>query len=366
MKIAITCGGTGGHFYPGLAIARELQSDDVVLLLSGIHSREQGEIAAKANVKSVLLPEMPSPSGVRKGLRFLRGLVLGYVKARRALKEFRPDAVLGMGSFASLPVTLAAKACGIPVFLHDGNARIGRANRFLSRWATALGVAFPPVNGETSRCETIVCGMPVRPELEANAAMTKDEAFAKLNEIFNVSFTKDRPLLLVFGGSQGALAINESVPTALRLAGRDDIQGADLTGAGKMEAVSAAYAGLANPAVIRERSQDMDVLMRAASLAVSRSGGSTVAELAVFGLPAILIPYPYAAEGHQRDNANYFTNAGGGMTVDQDDVSPEKMAELISGLLCDSERLAKCAASALAAAKPRAGRRFLEEISNRI
>ena len=194
--LAITCGGTGGHFYPGLSIARVFQRQDgeVLLLLSGVNSEKQREIAESYGVPAVVLPRMPSPKHARQ---FAAGLAGGVTGAYRELGKFRPQALLGMGSFASFPAIFAARLRGIPCFLHDGNARIGKANRLLSRQAKVLATAFPPVNGGNSKAKrTVVTGMPVRPELEAEAGISKEEAVAGLNRAFDAGLKPDLPTVL--------------------------------------------------------------------------------------------------------------------------------------------------------------------------
>lgn len=238
-KLAITCGGTGGHFYPGLSIARAQQErgGEVLLLLSGVNSLRQREIAESYRVPAEVLPQMPSPRGIGSAARFLRGLAGGTLLAGRSLAGFRPQAVLGMGSFASLPALLAAKFRGIPVYLHDGNARIGKANRLLSRCARFLGTAFPAVNADRCRCEVGTIGMPVRPELEAMAGVGRDRAVAGLNRLFGSNLVPELPVILIFGGSQGASIFNSVLPRALNRLGRRDFQVLHLSGPAKFDEV---------------------------------------------------------------------------------------------------------------------------------
>ena len=366
MKIVITCGGTGGHFFPGLAIARSVDNSEVKLLLSGIHSVEQAAIAGKFGISAVELPEMPSPGSLKKFFRFFYGLTRGFFIARRELKKFVPDAVIGMGSFASLPVALAARSLHIPLFLHDGNARIGKANRVLSRFAKALGAGFPPVNGNACRCEIVDCGMPVRPELVSGSALSKAQAIEKLNEITGYGFTPDKPLLLVFGGSQGALAINSTLPAAVAGCAVKDLQIVHLTGRGKLEECQKFYQASGVKACLLETSGDMDVMLSAADVVVSRSGGSSVAELALFGKAALLIPYPYAAEHHQDDNAAFFCNSGAGKMILQSLLTAEKIADFLNTVFLHPEIREDMANRAAQLARPCAAQDFLAAIEKRI
>ena len=177
-RLAVTCGGTGGHFYPGLSIAVEAErlGIKVLMLLSGINSASQSEQSRKAGIETVVLPHMPHPGSPAATLRFIRGSVGGYFRASRELKRFAPQALLGMGSFAMTPVLLAAKRRGVPVFLHDGNTVIGKANRWASRIARIVGCAYPPVNGGAVKCPYELVGMPVRRALRECSGITKTEA----------------------------------------------------------------------------------------------------------------------------------------------------------------------------------------------
>lgn len=362
MKIVISCGGTGGHFFPGLALAREAGKENARLLLSGIHAENQKAIAEKYEIPAVALP--PMPVWKRHFFRFLGGLVKGYATARKTMKSDRPDAVIGMGSFASLPILLAAKNLHIPVFLHDGNARIGKANRILSRCAKMLGIAFPAVNH--CSCPVYECGMPVRQELIVQAEMTRLDALAKIKELFGTDFSADAPILLVFGGSQGAAAINAALPVALQKYGRSDIQIIHLTGVGKLDAAREAYQDLPNCRLLLETTSEMGALLAAADLVVSRSGGSTVAELALFGKPAVLIPYPYAAEGHQTDNARYYEKGGAASVLLQSDLSADVLLALLKCYLDDESKRKSASGCAKALGRPRAAADFLTAVAREI
>ena len=362
--LAITCGGTGGHFYPGLSIARAFQKQggEVLLLLSGVNSGKQREIAESCGVPAVVLPQMPSP---KHAGRFAAGLAGGVAGAYRELGKLRPQALLGMGSFASFPAILAARLRGIPCFLHDGNARIGKANRLLSRHAKVLASAFPPVNGGSSKAKrTIVTGMPVRPELEAEAGISKAEAVAGLNRAFGAGLKPDLPTVLIFGGSQGASVFNRIAPEALRSLEAARFQVLHLAGPDKLEEAREAYRNAEFPLLLLPASEKMELFLGAADLVLSRSGGSTVAELALFGKAAVLIPYPYAAEGHQADNARYLADADAAVLVENADFTVERAAGLFRDFLDAPEQWRRRAGRAKALAKPRAAEAMLAAISD--
>lgn len=368
-RLAITCGGTGGHFYPGLSVARALRGEggEALLLLSGVNAPRQKEIAESFGVPAVALPRMPSPRGIGSAFAFGCGALGGFGASLRELKRFRPQALLGMGSFTSLPPIVAAHWRKIPVFLHDGNARIGKANRFFSSRARLLATAFPACNADKCRCEVLVTGMPLRPELEAAAGISRGEAMAGLERLFGVKLEPGIPTILVFGGSQGAAIFNAAVPAALkRLEGRRRFQLLHLAGPGKLEETKRAYGDVAFPRLLLESSGRMELFLGAADLVVCRSGGSTVAELARFGKASVLIPYPFAAEHHQDDNARVLESAGAAELLPNAECSPERLEALFDRLFSAPEMLAEQGKRAAACAVPDAAGRLLAELTTRL
>jgi UDP-N-acetylglucosamine--N-acetylmuramyl-(pentapeptide) pyrophosphoryl-undecaprenol N-acetylglucosamine transferase len=363
-RLVITCGGTGGHFYPGLsiAVAAQQRGIEVRLLLSGVNAAVQSAIAEKAGIDTVVLPTMPHPGSLSGTWRFARGATGGLTKSLRHLRKFAPHAVLGMGSFAMTPVILAAKMHGIPVFLHDGNTVIGKANRMFSRIARAVGCAYPPVNAAGIRAPWELVGMPVRQALRQQAAITKHDAVAELNRHFPAEFVVDTPTVLVIGGSQGAASFNTILPETFKKLS-SPLQVMHLSGRGKREDTAAAYDGFGGKLLLLESSEHIEWFLGAADLVFTRSGGSTLAELTLFGKPAVLIPYPYAAENHQRHNAEWFAEIGGGKVIDNADLSPDRALEMLRIPL---EQWQLCAAASLAAARPDAAEKMLDLIENHI
>ncbi len=360
-RLAITCGGTGGHFYPGLGTARRAVALEIEcrLFLSGIHSARQRSISESCGINATALPVMPPPR--RNPLKFIAGLSSGFFRTCRDFKAFRPDALLAMGSFASLPAVLAAKVCGIPVFLHDGNAKIGKANRFLSRFAVFTATAFPAVNRNTLRCRYLETGMPLRPEIADNIPLPKTDAVDYINRRYNACFSHDIPVLLITGGSQGAAVFAEIMPAALKRF-QTGLQVIHLAGPGKEEQCVSAYIGCGLPKLILPYCERMDVLFSAADLVISRSGGSSVAELIRFGKAAVLIPYPSAAEAHQEFNARYLSDAGAAVTVLTDDFTEQAAANLLYRFTERREEFSGMGKKAAALYRPDASGRLLAEI----
>lgn len=337
-RLAISCGGTGGHFNPGLSIARTFKERGgrAVLLLGGIHAKAQTEAAARFGLESFPIASAPMPKCPVSALRFLAATAKGTMESRAAIKESGAQAVLAMGSFASLPPALAAKLSGVPFFLHDGNAKVGRANKFLSRFAEGVALSFPAVNAQSCRCPSTLTGMPVRPELLAKAGRaSKAEAVAWINSKWAVSFKPDVPTLLVFGGSLGADSINKRIPEAFDSMNLECLQVIRLCGPGKLEEARERLSKFKFQSLTLESCQEMDMLYSAADMVVCRAGGSTVSELAIFGKYAILIPFPYAADAHQDDNAAWLAAAGGATVLKEGELTAGRMAELLSSWLAD-------------------------------
>ena len=322
-KIVISCGGTGGHFYPGLSIAREFegQGGKALLMLSGIHAEAQMAIAASYGIEAVALAKMPRPSGISGLWGFLRGFLKGMKQSAQAYRAFAPNAYLSMGSFASLPTFIAAKRENLPIFLHDGNVRIGRANRKLSNHAGKLFAAYPPCNAEAVKTTVEISGMPLRPEL--GGRLSKAAAAAALNELYGWKLDPTLPTVLIMGGSQGARALNEASAGALKMLSDSRLQVIHLCGAKLYDETCELYGELPEGAYLLPESPNMRELYSIADLAVARAGGSTIAELLHFGIFGVLSPYPYAAEDHQADNARYMESLGAARVVPNAQVSPE-------------------------------------------
>lgn len=365
LRLAISCGGTGGHFYPGMSIAKILKSEGgkVLLLLSGVHAVRQKEIAEDNGIEAVALPDMPSPRKIKNIFKFIKGFLSGTVIAGRALTEHKIDVVLGMGSFTSLPPILAARKLKKEIYLHDGNARIGRANRYLSRYAKHLWSAFDAVNADKIKCDYSVIGMPIRPELTYGRRYTKEEAAAEINSRFGSSLSADVTTLLIFGGSQGAQKINTVLPDFLKTLPADRCQVIHLSGPGKLEETRKAYEGCNIRHLLLESSSEMQLMYGCADFVISRSGGSTVAEIAFFGKASLLIPYPFAAENHQFDNACFLQKSGGAIVLDNKDCSSERFAEILQGMLDSPETVAEMGRKAHSYHTHDAVREILDAIS---
>jgi UDP-N-acetylglucosamine--N-acetylmuramyl-(pentapeptide) pyrophosphoryl-undecaprenol N-acetylglucosamine transferase len=333
VSVVIACGGTGGHLFPGLAVAEELLRRDCrVTLMVSPKEIDQQAVASISGMGVVTLPAV----GLTRGgwLGFLSGFGKSYRLARRLFKLQRPDVVLAMGGFVSAPPIVAGKRCGAKTFLHESNSIPGRANRWLARWVDGAFVYFSTAAEQLRADRVEVVGMPVRPPFlqplgAAEARMT-------------LGLNPNAPLLLIMGGSQGASKINDlalAAVTPLRQAA-PDLQFMHLTGARDLEKVRAGYQGHNVPALVRAFFDDMSVALAAADVAVSRAGASSLAELAARQLPAVLIPYPTAADNHQHFNALAFLRSGAARMVQQETATPELLAREILDLLRDASKRA--------------------------
>jgi UDP-N-acetylglucosamine--N-acetylmuramyl-(pentapeptide) pyrophosphoryl-undecaprenol N-acetylglucosamine transferase len=327
--VAIACGGTGGHLFPGVAVGGALvaRGCNVALLVSP-KDVDQQAVRGLTGMDIITLPAVASTAGK---LAFLRGFVGSYRRARKLFAQRPPAAVIGMGGFTSAPPLLAGKRARAATFLHESNTIPGRANRWLARFVSRAFVYFPDA-AERLNCRAVeTVGMPVRPQFAPG-----DAAVARLA----LGLDPARPTLLVTGGSQGARGVNELVTRSLPAiaAAFPELQFIHLTGHDGFETVNAAYAAAKLRAIVRPFLADMHLAMIAADAAISRSGASSLAETAAMRLPSILVPYPIAADDHQRHNALAFVNTGAALLLEQRDASPEKLLSLLQRVFNPAEK----------------------------
>jgi UDP-N-acetylglucosamine--N-acetylmuramyl-(pentapeptide) pyrophosphoryl-undecaprenol N-acetylglucosamine transferase len=327
--VAIACGGTGGHLFPGVAVGEQLRlrGCDVTLMVSS-KDVDQQAIRSLSGMEIVTLPAVGLSRGGWMG--FLWGFWKSYRIARLHFRRRQPKCVLAMGGFISAPPVFAGRRCGANTFLHESNSIPGRANRWLAPWVDGAFVYFPPAAGRMRARRIEVAGMPVRPQF--HASLTPAEARQKLGLV------GDSPVLLVMGGSQGATKINElvlKVVPQLREA-VPDLQFMHLTGPGDLDKVRAGYAAQNVPAVVHAFFDEMGTVLAAADVAVSRAGASSLAELSARQVPAVLIPYPTAADNHQYFNARAFVQSGAAWMLQQDTATAGQLSGEILDLVRDT------------------------------
>ncbi len=354
MNALIACGGTGGHLFPGLAVGEALvaRGDRVMLVIS---EKEIDRIATAnlngmetAALPAIAMPPIYSPRIIPFGFKFLAALR----DAGTLINKFQPDVVLGMGGFTCAAPILAARKRGIPTFLHESNAIPGKANRWLARRVTEVFVGFEECADKFSPRATVT-GTPVRASL---VRIPKTEARQKLG------LDPDRFTVLVIGGSQGAQTLNRDVPEAIHTIdrafdlGHEELQGKwvtdyqktiqiiHLTGQADYEEVKRWYDIHGYRALVLAFCDQMDLAYSSADVAISRAGAAALTELAWFGIPSLLIPYPHAADHHQHRNAEVFTKACTAKVVNEDSAYagavPEHVLHKreISKFICDMQK----------------------------
>ena len=338
--IAIACGGTGGHLFPGLAVAEQLSRRGcrITLLVS---PREVDQLAVKsaAGMEVVRLPVVALQRGSR--LAFFYSFWKSWRLARKLFKTNPPHAVLAMGGFTSAPPVMAAKSLGIPTFLHESNTIPGRANRWLARVVNEAFVGFPQAVDRLRARKVTVTGTPVRPQFHPRDSQScRANLFGTANPEDSVRLLAEKAsaepqVVLVMGGSQGASGINEMVLSALPELKKRNVNWlwVHLTGPREAQKVEQAYANLGFKAVVRPFLAEMEVAMGAATVCISRAGASSLAELAAMRLPALLVPYPFATDDHQLHNARAFVESGAARLLEQREATPERVADLLVELV---------------------------------
>lgn len=325
VRVAIACGGTGGHLFPGLAVAEQLAGRGCVVTL--IISPKDVDQRAAENVSGMDVVTVPAVGLSRGGeMTFIRGFIQSYRATAKRFRSSPPQVALAMGGFTSAPPMLAARRTGAWTFLHESNTIPGRANRWLSRIVHRAFVGFPTAAGRLHNRNVTITGTPVRRHFQAREAT-----------ICRASLGLDpaRPVLLVMGGSQGASGINQLVLQSLPLlASRaPDWQWFHIAGPGEAVKVAHAYKGLRLKAVTHPFFAQMELALGAATVAVCRAGASSLAELAAMRVPAVLIPYPAATDNHQFHNARAFEATGAARLLEQKAATPEILIPLLSDLI---------------------------------
>lgn len=325
--VAIACGGTGGHLFPGLAVAGQIlaRGGSVTLLISPKEVDQQAVKSAQG-VEIITLPAVALQRGRR--LAFLRGFWQSWRAARKLFKFRRPDAVLAMGGFTSAPPVLAARGLGVKTFLHESNTIPGRANRWLARWVDHAFVGFPQTEPHLAARQVTCTGTPVRPQFQP-----RDAAMCRIA----LGLDASRPVMLVTGGSQGASGLNDLILATLPMLARHALQWQwlHLSGPQDTDKVRQAYQKISLPAMVHPFLAEMELALGAATACVSRAGASSLAELAAVRLPALLVPFPVAADKHQFYNARAFEATGAAHLVEQREATPEKVSGLLRGLVED-------------------------------
>lgn len=351
--IVIAGGGTGGHMFPGLACARVLEGRGHRTV---VVCDQRGARFVPEDVDCrVLIAGSPSGGAVKRLSGFAH-LGAGFAQALWLLRELRPVAVASFGSYACVPTALAAQAMRVPVLVHEQNALLGRANRLVAKRAAMVALSFEQIERvETVPAERrVVTGNPVRPEVAALFG-TPYEAPAAGGLL----------RVLVLGGSQGARVFSDLLPQAfatLPQSLRARLRLVQQCRPEDIERVTAAYASIGIEAELSTFFADAPMRMAASHLVVSRSGGSSVAELVALGRPSLLAPLPQSIEGDQRANAHVLAKAGAAIVLEGDDLTPAGFGARLCTCLDSPARLVDMAGAAASLARPDAARALAEAV----
>ncbi len=335
-RIAIACGGTGGHLFPGLSVAGELlaRGHEIKLIISSKPIDAQ-VVSKYPEFPSIPLSAIGWPGIGPKAVLFAWKLFKTQVECARLFKDWKPSAVLGMGGFTSAVPLLLASKLSVPSLIHESNAIPGKVTRQLAPHVGAVLVGFHECEKELPAARSCVfTGTPVRPGL---VGVDRGKACEQLG------LEPGRKTLLVMGGSQGAHGINEAVIQCLPSWGehRENWQFIHLTGSEDLAIVEYNYRREKFKAKVLEFCHDMAPVYSASDLALSRSGAGTLAELGNAGVPSVLIPYPHAAENHQYHNAKILEKAGAAVVVEQGQIGEGRLAHGLGALLENSAMLEK-------------------------
>lgn len=350
MRLLLAGGGTGGHLFPAIALAEQLK-----------HEEPQSEIlfvGTERGLEARMLPELGweletiemsgwAGLGLLSRLKVLGKLMKSFGQCKTILRKFKPDVVVGVGGYASVPALLAAKTLGVPYLVHEQNVWPGLANRLLGRWARRVCLSFDEADRAFHQSATVLTGNPVRAAMENCPNLPAEKI-----------------CLLVFGGSQGARAINRAVVAALPslTEWREKLEIIHQSGQSDYAETVRGYSENGWPKVdVQPFIKDMAQAYAKATLVICRAGATTLAELTACGRPAVLVPYPHAAAGHQAVNARALAAKGAALMMEEADLTPERLAKLISGLLHDRTSLLSMAATAKRMAQRGAAARLLRE-----
>ncbi len=350
MKVLIAGGGTAGHVFPALALARRIRDAGHEVRFAGTASGQEARLVPEAGFAFDAVPA--SPLERRVSLKALKGPVTAVrsVGTSRPLAEWS-DVVVGMGGYVSVPVALAALRARRPLVLHEQNAVPGLANRTLARPARTVALAFAEARRAfPRRTRTVVTGNPVREQI---LVVANDRERLRKEAVAELDLDQDRRTVVVFGGSQGALHVNRSVLEAIGRLQRDDLQMLILTGTTHEAAMLASLpSGGPVAAHVRGFLERMELAYAIADVVVARAGATTGAEIAVCGVPSLLIPYPYATGRHQEANARSLQRAGAATMLLDDELDGAVLADRIGRLLDDGDRLREMGERARAWARP--------------
>ncbi|WP_448562810.1 undecaprenyldiphospho-muramoylpentapeptide beta-N-acetylglucosaminyltransferase [Trichothermofontia sp.] len=340
-RLLIAASGTGGHLFPALAVAEALPDYEITWL--GVPDRlEVALIPPHYPLKTVAIGGIQQRLGLST-LELLGRMALATLKIRRWLKQGQYGGVFTTGGYIAAPAILAARSLGLPVVLHESNAIPGKVTTWLSRWCTVTAIGFEQAAARLPHAKTVTVGTPVRSQF-----------FQSTQAPLPLAVPATAPLLVVVGGSQGAVAVNQLVRQCAPAWLEARVWIVHLTGEQDPDRTA-----LQHPHYLALPFFDqMASLLTRANLVISRAGAGSLTELAITGTPAILIPYPYAAEDHQTYNARIFADAGAALWLPQQQLTPDILQEKVLSLLRDKTVLTRMGEKARSLAVPDSAQRI--------
>lgn len=360
MRYLITGGGTGGHIYPALAILDEIKTKDpqAQFLYVGRRQGLEKELATKAgyNYKAVRIKGLPrriNLDSFKTGVALLQGIH----DARKIIKDFKPDIVIGTGGYVSFPAVYVAQRKNIPTMLQEANAFPGKVNRILSKRAKGVALAFPEAKSRLNTDKTFVCGNPIRPDfLHVDKSASRKKFGIKDGE----------KLILSFGGSGGQESINDALVEIFQGKLKEDYRFIHITGRDYykefLDQLKEKNISLSDQIKILDYSHEIPDLLAAADVGILSSSAISLAEVACVGLPSILIPKTYTADNHQEFNARAFESAGASEVILEKDLDGKKLLASISSIVDDQEKMQKMGKCAKILSKPNSTKDIVENI----
>ena len=356
MKVVFAGGGTGGHLMAGLSIAQEISSrfPGTRIIFFGTNKKSESGYIGKSRYEFKQIMACKLTSFIRLPV-FIFVSLIGIIHSLINLVRIKPDIIIGLGGYGSALPVVAAYITGIPIVLIEQNVIPGRANLIMARWADAVFCHWESSKKRFKKGHVSVTGVPIRSGIVEDETDTDDNPFG---------LDLKKKTLLIMGGSQGAQAINivmlQSIPELQTLV--PDLQIIHLTGKHGYQEAKEAYNGMGISSFVSEFYNDIGAAYRLSDLVIGRSGANTIAEITAVGIPAILIPYPYATDNHQYWNAYELSSVGGALIIKQEELKPERVIKLVADLLMNDERLDNMRKINKSLRKPFAAARVVDEI----
>ena len=356
MKIVFAGGGTGGHLMAGLSIAQEIsfRFPGTRIIFFGTNKNKESRYIEESNYEFKSIMACKPTSFILLPL-FVFASLIGIIHSLVNLFIIKPDIIIGLGGYGSALPVVAAYIIGIPIVLIEPNVIPGRANLKMERWADAVICHWESSKKRFKKGEVAVTGVPIRSGILENQTEVDNNPFG---------LDSQKKTLLIMGGSQGAQTINkvmlQSIPKLQTLV--PSLQIIHLTGKHGYQEAKEVYNGTGINSFVSEFYNDIGAAYKLSDLVISRSGANTIAEITAVGIPAILIPYPYATDNHQYWNAYELFSAGGALIIKQEELEPERVTKIVSDLLMNDERLDNMKKINRSLSKPFAAARVVDKI----